>query len=866
MRYLKNIMLFGLLVFYFMCKASFAALPTGWSNQDIGPVKLTGSASFANNQLTITGAGYDIYASSDSFHYVYQVLNGDGEIVAKVESVDNTDAWAKAGVMIRETLTDNAKHVTTAVTKSNGIIFLRRTMINSNSPYTVGSLLAAPYWIKLKRVGNNFSGFQSPDGITWTQVGTTITNSMNSSVYIGLAVTSRKSTLLCTSIFSNVSVNGVPVQIANTSSETPTLYIKKIDYNAVGQKTRIEYGNGVITTNTYDDLTLRLKRIYTVNSTGTILQDLSYTYDSVGNILSIADAINSASQSFKYDELNRLVQANGSRYGAKTYQYDPIGNIVSKDNKLYSYAEGGAGVHAVTSLSDGTTFTYDANGNMASKQKGAELTLYSYDTENHLTQIKKNGTVIATYEYDGDGGRTKKIANGITTKYVGALYEITQLQTTKHIFVGDMKIASVTAGKPMYYHGDHLGGANVVTDSVGIKKELTEYDPFGSFSRRDRYGSSEEIARFYFTGQKFDEESGLYYYGARYYNPELGRFISADLLISRPGDPQSFNRYAYSGNNPVNYTDPSGHGWFKKFFGQIFSVIVGVTAFVASGFNPVVGMQAYSITNSTISGAQAIANGASPFRILGSVAVGMAIGLGTADFLGGIANLGVRVGAFAAQGAVIGAAGAALTGGDIGLGAAFGAGTGATMGFLSSQQFTNYRNHGKFLSDEHFSQLNQRISDLAQMSGIAGDANQSFELISGQGELSSGISAGHTGMAVDGDAFGFYPKPGQGELGWLFGKSGPGEIRGENTNFIQHAQFSGGVFGSKVNGFQANVALMQKYNPGTFSLATNCSRFALDTARMIGINVPSNLTTFGQTNPAKVAAWSHSIKSWSANQ
>lgn len=113
-------------------------------------------------------------------------------------------------------------------------------------------------------------------------------------------------------------------------------------------------------------------------------------------------------------------------------------------------------------------------------------------------------------------------------------------------------------------------------------------------------------------------------------------------------------------------------------------------------------------------------------------------------------------------------------------------------------------------------------------------------------------------MGVDGNNFGFYPEQQGGQLSWLLGKSGSGEIRAESAGFYNSARSQGGVFSSGINSFQANVALMQQSNPGTFSLATNCSRFALDTARMIGINVPSNLTTFGQVNPAKVAAWSAS--------
>ncbi len=116
---------------------------------------------------------------------------------------------------------------------------------------------------------------------------------------------------------------------------------------------------------------------------------------------------------------------------------------------------------------------------------------------------------------------------------------------TKYIFLGGTRIAGITtvgstAGgrdQVMFYHMDHLGGTNVVTDSDGAVKELTEYLPFGEFSRRERYGSGEEVARYYFTGKPFDDETGLIYFGARYYDPTVGRFIQPDPTVQDPTNP-----------------------------------------------------------------------------------------------------------------------------------------------------------------------------------------------------------------------------------------------------------------------------------------------------------------------------------------
>ncbi len=145
-------------------------------------------------------------------------------------------------------------------------------------------------------------------------------------------------------------------------------------------------------------------------------------------------------------------------------------------------------------------------------------------------------------------------------------------------------MASINGSTLLYYHDDYLKGTNVLTDSNGTVKELIEYDPYGQMSRHDQYGSSEEIAWFYFTGKKLDAETGLYYYGARYYDSSLGRFITPDTIVPYSNDPQSFNRYSYARNNPINIIDPTGHKWsWKKFWHAFAGAVVGAIVTVATG-------------------------------------------------------------------------------------------------------------------------------------------------------------------------------------------------------------------------------------------------------------------------------------------
>jgi type II secretory pathway pseudopilin PulG len=175
-----------------------------WQHEDIGSVAAAGSASSTACNWTISGSGVDIWDNTDEFHFVYQSLSGDGQIIARVVSMTNTNTWAKAGVMIRETLTGGSKHAMMVVTPGNGTAFQRRTSTGGASTHTAGSSVVAPYWVKIKRVGNTLTGYESPNGSTWTQVGTD-TVSMASNIYIGLCVTSHNDGVLCSAAFDNVS-------------------------------------------------------------------------------------------------------------------------------------------------------------------------------------------------------------------------------------------------------------------------------------------------------------------------------------------------------------------------------------------------------------------------------------------------------------------------------------------------------------------------------------------------------------------------------------------------------------------------------------------------------------------------------------
>lgn len=181
-----------------------SSLPNPWLTQDIGPVGLEGSASYSSGVFTVTGSGADIWGTADAFRYAYQSAGGDCSIIARVDSLQNTNGWAKAGVMIRETTAADSKHAMTVVTPSNGLAFQwRAATAGSSANASVGGL-TAPRWIRIVRSGNTFTSSYSSDGATWTQIGTPQTITMGTDLQIGICVTSHNNAALCGGVFSNV--------------------------------------------------------------------------------------------------------------------------------------------------------------------------------------------------------------------------------------------------------------------------------------------------------------------------------------------------------------------------------------------------------------------------------------------------------------------------------------------------------------------------------------------------------------------------------------------------------------------------------------------------------------------------------------
>ncbi len=236
--------------------------------------------------------------------------------------------------------------------------------------------------------------------------------------------------------------------------------------------------------------------------------------------------------------------------------------------------------------------SYDAAGNLI--QDGERY--YEYNSLNQLVRVREKtstGKILEEYSYDANGDRVKKVSyNGnakTTTYYVSPEFvrEVNGTGTFDTIYYyanGVLVARKDSNGKKLFYHPNYLGSTDIVTDEAGNLVEETAYLPFGMVlaGGNDRY---------LFTGKELDKNTGLMYYGARYYSPFLRHFTQADTVLADVYDPQQLNRYAYARNNPQKYVDPSGN--FIQFLAPILAAPI-VTFFVTEIFPPLwTNLQAY---------------------------------------------------------------------------------------------------------------------------------------------------------------------------------------------------------------------------------------------------------------------------------
>ncbi|MCU1384938.1 MAG: C-terminal target protein [Acidobacteria bacterium] len=187
----------------FTTPAAGASLPAAWDDADVGATGVAGSASISGSVYSVSGSGADVWGTADAFHYAYQPLTGDGQIIARVASIENVDSWSKAGVMIRGSLASNAPFAFMIVSAAKGTAFQYRTRAGAAAAAIDGTTSAAPAWVSLVRRGTTITASQSATGTSWTTIGAA-TISMGTTVQIGLAVSSHVNSQVCTARFDHV--------------------------------------------------------------------------------------------------------------------------------------------------------------------------------------------------------------------------------------------------------------------------------------------------------------------------------------------------------------------------------------------------------------------------------------------------------------------------------------------------------------------------------------------------------------------------------------------------------------------------------------------------------------------------------------
>ncbi len=303
----------------------------------------------------------------------------------------------------------------------------------------------------------------------------------------------------------------------------------------------------------YDNLSRLLSVLH--QSASTTLDGASYTYDNAGNRVSKTNYLNNVTEGYSYDPLYQLTQVTQGASTTESYSYDSVGNRLSSLG-MPSYSYNAA--NELTSTTSGS-YTYDYNGNAVTKNDSTGVTAYAWDFENRLTSVTlpgSSGTV--SFQYDPFGRRIYKSSSSGTSVYTYEGDNLVEEMNSAGMVVArysqglniDEPLAMLRAGATSFHNADGLGSATSLTDAVGALTQTYTFDSFG----KQTASSGPLTNPFQYTGREFDDETGLYYYRARYYDQMLGRFVSEDPTEMNGG----IDFYTYVGNRPIVATDPTG--------------------------------------------------------------------------------------------------------------------------------------------------------------------------------------------------------------------------------------------------------------------------------------------------------------------
>jgi RHS repeat-associated protein len=418
-----------------------------------------------------------------------------------------------------------------------------------------------------------------------------------------------------------------------THQDLTYTYDKVSNIKSIGDAVYTGSASAALSSISYDDL----HRLTGFTRNGS---NLSFTYNAIGNI-TVNSEFGTGTYSYSGTKPHAVTSANG-----KNYLYDSCGNMTNRNGQVLIYDEENrlvqvTGTNTVTLgyADDGMRLWKSSGGTLTLWIGGIYEVKVGSQT---LCHVFAGGMRIASFEpinpacawmyQDGLPGRCYRFAvaaldwplsEGRTPYTVmlipllgvlgGSIYgrricRKKAQETRKHVrflrffvagypvwrqgvcvllvvalfFSTTTQVEAVTCSPVFwYYHGDHLGSSSVMTDRSGNLARHFEYGAFGTTRYADATCTFSPSNRY--TGQILDEDTGLYYYNARYYDPELGRFVQADTIVPEPSNPQTLNRYSYVLNNPLAHTDPSGHGAIGKFLKFLGGVLGGILGAIPSG-------------------------------------------------------------------------------------------------------------------------------------------------------------------------------------------------------------------------------------------------------------------------------------------
>ena len=378
----------------------------------------------------------------------------------------------------------------------------------------------------------------------------------------------------------NLTAHGYLTNVSD--NQTGKVYWTATTMNARGQMTQSLYGNGMQTTRTYDPVTGLLKHINTNNGTITV-QDWEYLFDALGNLKVRTDDKRGFSETFNYDNLNRLLDVSKNNVQTLVMTYDELGNILTKsDVGEYKY-EDLQRPHSVTGITPYAGGIFNATTQRINYTSFDKVRTIAQGTDSLILNYGPAYQRIYGDTYQNNVLKKRRV-------YVNSLYEqekdytTGKVKETFYIFGGDgmvaIRVNDATGDNVSYVHKDHLGSIQCLTTDAGALAQEMSYDAWGN--RRDPNGWSVYanapaglITDRGFTGHEHIDLFDLVNMDGRVYDPVIGRFLSADPVIQDPENLQSLNRYSYCMNNPLSLSDPSGYSWLSDNWRSL--VAAGIT-------------------------------------------------------------------------------------------------------------------------------------------------------------------------------------------------------------------------------------------------------------------------------------------------